>query len=65
MGLFGHNCDSWRDYGAPAGGTQQQVCKHGTIRTIRIKAGLFHTHSYPTGRRGSIVECWCSHQKRI
>jgi hypothetical protein len=66
MSLFG-GCDhKWRNYGRAAGGSQQQVCgRCGKIRNSRAGTGLFHTHSYPVGRRGSVVECACGHQKRV
>lgn len=69
MSIFndcGHN--RWRNHGAPAGNTQQQVCgKCGRVRNVKVRGrvSLFHTHSYPVGRRGTVVECGCGHQRRL
>jgi len=66
MSLFSDHTHKWRNYGRPAGGHQQQTCtKCGKIRNTRVSTGLFHTHSYPVGRRGSVVECGCGHRKRV
>jgi len=57
---------SWRNYGAAAGGNQQQTCtKCGKIRNTRVTAGLFHSCSFPVGRPGTTVECGCGATKRI
>lgn len=65
MSIFGCG-HKWRDYGKPSGGTQQQTCcKCGRVRNKQVRASIFHTHSYPAGRRGSIVECSCGRQRRV
>lgn len=65
---MGHS-HKWQNYGSAAGGTQQQVCGGskgcGQLRNVRVRASVFHTHSFPVGRRGSTVECACGKQKRI
>lgn len=65
MSVFGCNHD-WRNYGRAAGGTQQQTCRRcGRVRNIRVRAGIFHTHSFPVGKRGSVVECSCGATRRV
>ena len=47
----------------------QEVCRGcGQVRNGKHVRGIgrvLHVHSYPVGRRGSIVTCQCGHSRRV